>query len=139
MSLLNYPLGVALIGLLLPTGPILADTMSYADSMIALAQQCGSDIKRHCNGVNLDEVQACLQKNSGKISAGCTQAVPEVAAALQQREAAQASFAQACGNDANRLCKGVTKGNAHILGCLLKASHAATAKCNQAITDAGWR
>ena len=117
-----------------------ADTMSYADAVTALADKCGSDIKRHCPGVSLanNQVQACLTQHQASVSPTCTATLAEVVSSISVRQAAQLSYFKVCAGDAARHCKGV-KGEANILGCLIKTTHIDGAKCNQAITDAGWR
>jgi hypothetical protein len=132
--------GAALAVLLLP-GVACAETISFADAVSTLAKACGADIKKHCKGVNLanNAIQQCLQQNQAAVSPTCTSTVTEVSASIQQRLAAQAAVTEVCRHDAAQLCKGIKQGEAHLLGCLLKASGAVGDKCNQAITDAGWR
>ncbi|KQV79613.1 hypothetical protein ASC90_26215 [Rhizobium sp. Root1220] len=46
-----------------------ADTISYADAMTALAKECGADIKKHCQGVNLggERIQARLEEKAAEV------------------------------------------------------------------------
>jgi hypothetical protein len=117
-----------------------ADTMSYADAVTALAKDCGSDIKKVCKGLNLgnNRIQDCLQKNQAKVSPACTSTLGQVTTSIQQRQAAQTGFFKICAHDAAQYCGGV-KGEGNILACLLKSKRVDNGKCNQAITDAGWR
>ena len=117
-----------------------ADTMSYADAVTALAKDCSSDIKKVCKGLNLgnNRIQDCLQKNQGKVSSTCTYTLGQVTTSIQQRQAAQAGFFKICAHDAAQYCGGV-KGEGNILACLLKSKRVDNGKCNQVITDAGWR
>lgn len=135
-------LAVVGIGLLaaVAAGTAQAQTISFADAVSLLAKECGSDIKKHCRGVSLgnNAVQACLAKNAGKVSSACTTTLNEVTASIALRLAAQQSVMKVCDGSARQFCKGV-KGEAHILQCLLKTEKVDSAKCNQAITDAGWR
>ncbi|MBL8582134.1 MAG: hypothetical protein JNL61_07915 [Rhizobiaceae bacterium] len=117
-----------------------AQTISFADAVTTLAKECGADIKKHCAGVNLgnNQIQQCLEKNQAAVSPTCTSTLATVTASIQQRLAAQASVMQVCSTDAHQHCKGVV-GEYNILGCLLKTVRIDSGKCNQAITDAGWR
>ena len=123
------------------TGVGQTQTISYADAVTVLARDCGSDIKKFCKGLNLGNgrIQKCLEQNQAKVSPTCTSTMAGVTASIQQRQAAQASVSKICAGAAARACKGVKGGDAHILGCLLKATKVVGEKCNQALTDAGWR
>ena len=133
-------IAIALCSLFLLVSPSSADTISYADAMTLLAKDCGHDIKKHCPGVNLGNgrIEACLQKHQASVSATCTSTLASVTQSIAIRHEAQASVFKVCKGDAATLCKGVV-GDYNILHCLLKTTHIDGSKCNQAITDAGWR
>jgi hypothetical protein len=57
---------------------------------------------------------------------------------IQTRLEAQASVFKVCAGRAKQLCKGVV-GEEHILQCLIKTERLDGEKCNDAITNAGWR
>ena len=118
-----------------------AATVSYADAVTLLANNCGADINKLCKGVNLgnNRIRDCLARNSAQVSSQCSTTMASVLTSIQARQKAQASVLKVCRDDAARRCEGVVKGEAHILTCLLKASRSVSAKCNAAITDAGWR
>ena len=122
------------------TGLGRAQTISYADAVTVLARDCGADIKKHCRGLNLgnNEIRNCLEQNQAKVSPTCTSTLAGVTASIQQRLAAQASVFKVCSGRAKQLCKGVV-GEEHILQCLIKTERIDGEKCNDAITDAGWR
>lgn len=131
----------AAISIVLAVGGIArADTISYADAITELAQACGADIKKFCKGVNLgnNQIQNCLEQNAAKVSPTCTSTLASVTASIEKRQAAQAVAFKVCASDAATLCRGV-HGAEHILQCLLKTVKIDNGKCNQAITDAGWR
>lgn len=117
-----------------------AETISYADAITELAQSCGTDIQKFCKGVNLgnNQIQNCLAQHAGKVSATCSSTLAGVSASIQQRRQAQSVAFKVCASDAATLCRGV-QGDEHILQCLLKTVKIDSEKCNQAITDAGWR
>jgi hypothetical protein len=140
MNRLCFLSGAIVIASLSLTANGRADTMSYADAVTALAKDCGTDIKKVCKGLNLgnNQIQDCLQKNEGKVSPTCTSTLGQVTASIQQRQAAQTGFFKICAHDAAQYCGGV-KGEGNILACLLKSKRVDNGKCNQAITDAGWR
>ena len=141
MKRLSVLRGAVLIAILAQTDVGQAQTISYADAATLLARDCGADVKKFCKGLNLGngKVQNCLEQHQAKVSPTCTSTMAGVIASIEQRLAAQASVAKLCAGDAARACHGVKGGDAHILGCLLKAKDVVGAKCNQAITDAGWR
>jgi hypothetical protein len=117
-----------------------ADTISYADAVTTLSKDCGPDIKKFCNGLNLGNgrIADCLQKNSAKVSPVCTSTLAAVTASIKQRQAAQVAYYQICRRNMATTCKGI-KGDGNMLSCLLKANRIVGGPCNQAITDAGWR
>ncbi|MDR9777003.1 cysteine rich repeat-containing protein [Rhizobium hidalgonense] len=132
--------GTALAALLSMTAAGWADTISYADAVTTLAKECGSDIKKFCNGQNLGNgrIQACLEKNASKVSPSCTSTLGSVMTSIAQRQEAQASVFKVCQHDISQYCNGV-KGDGNILSCLVETKRVDNKECNQAITDAGWR
>jgi hypothetical protein len=117
-----------------------ADTISYADAVTALAKECGADIKKHCKGINLGggRIQGCLEENAAKVSATCTSTLSSVMASIRQRQEAQMTYSKICQHDMSQYCNGVV-GDGNILSCLIETSRVDGRKCDQAITDAGWR
>lgn len=132
-------LGIIALVLGVQTGG--AATISFADAMTILARDCGADVKKFCKNENLgnDRIRSCLVENQAKISPVCAQSLVAVIASVEQRLKAQASVVNVCRGDASRWCQGVVAGDAHLLDCLLKTKRVVTAKCNAAITNAGWR
>jgi hypothetical protein len=131
---------IALCSSFLFASPSGADTISYADAMTLLAKDCGHDIKKHCPGVNLGNgrIQGCLEQHQASVSATCTSTLASVTQSIAIRHEAQMSVFKVCKGESATFCKGVV-GDYNILGCLLKTKHIDGSKCNQAITDAGWR
>jgi len=133
------------IGILVATtctvGPVRAETIGFAQAIKILADSCGKDIEKHCKNVNLgnNQIQACLQQNEAKISAGCKTDYARVMVLLQARFAAQAAVGQICNRDAQALCQKTKPGSGHILKCLNIAQRSLSPACNQAIIDAGYR
>ena len=117
-----------------------ADTISYADAVTALAKDCGRDIKKFCSGLNLGggRVQNCLAQNAAKVSPSCTATLSSVMMSIKQRQAAQSAYAAVCKHDMAQFCSGVV-GDGNMLACLIETSRVDGKKCDQAITDAGWR
>jgi len=117
-----------------------AETISYADAVSMLANDCGADIRKYCKGLNLGggRIQTCLEQNEGKVSPACTVTLANVIASISQRQAAQSSFATTCKHDIAQYCKSV-KGEGNVLSCLNKATRVNEGQCGQAIIDAGWR
>jgi hypothetical protein len=117
-----------------------AETISYADAVTSLAKDCGTDIKKFCDGENLGNgrIQACLEKNIAKVSPTCTATLGSVMTSIAQRQQAQASAFKICQHDISQYCNSV-KGDGNILSCLVETKKVDNKACNQAITDAGWR
>ncbi len=118
-----------------------AQTMSFADAAEKFVAACGKDIDSHCKGVNLGggKMKACLSKNADTISARCKETYAEIFTGIEKRAKARVAVLKACDIDRRRLCGDIAKGDGQILECMLTASRAVTPKCNQAITDAGYR
>ncbi len=129
-------IALAVIGMVTPVS---AQTISYADAIDRLGRSCGKDIDRLCKGVNLGKIQACLTSKGGQVSGGCRTDMVEVNALLNRRFAAQEAVVGLCDRDIQQLCKMVNRGKGHVLRCILKAERRVSDKCNQAITDAGYR
>ena len=132
------PFAIAFLGL---SAAAEAATISYADAVTTLATNCGADIKKLCKGLNLGNgaIANCLTQNAAQVSPTCNSSLAAVISSIEVRQQAQASAAKLCRVDADRWCQGVVPGEAHILDCLLKTVRVVSKKCNQAITDAGWR
>lgn len=135
-----FTLGAVLASSLAWIGVAQAQTVSYADAMTMLERDCGADVKKFCRGINLGngQIANCLEEHRARVSPQCISTMTAVTASIEKRLAAQASVFKVCARNANQLCGGVV-GEVHILQCLIKTERIDSAKCNQAITDAGWR
>lgn len=133
-------IGAAAIAVMSGTCAAKADTISYADAITVLAQDCGADIKKLCKGLNLgnNRIADCLARNAAKVSPTCTSTLASVAASIQKREQAQSAYSKICATDMARRCNGVV-GDGYILACLASKAKTISNRCNQTITDAGWR
>ena len=118
-----------------------AQTMSFEDAIAILSSSCGKDINAYCRNVNLGggRMKACLAQNSAKVSGQCKADFARVEAMVQKRADARVAVLKICDADARRFCGMVQKGDGQILDCMLTAQKGVSAKCNQAITDAGYR
>jgi len=134
-------LAFLLFALATVASPAAAQTMSFEDAMKIFVASCGKDMEKHCRGVNLGagRLKACLEKNAAKVSAQCKTDAPRALAAVQARADARIAVLKICEIDAQRMCGSVQKGDGQILECMLTAQRGTSAKCNQAITDAGYR
>ena len=117
-----------------------AQTIGYADAIRVLSNSCGKDIDKHCAKVRLgnNRIADCLAANESKISDGCKRDYRNVYLSLEKRYAAQQSAADICSADINRLCQGIRRAKGYVLRCLL-TKRRLSKKCDQVITDAGWR
>ena len=118
-----------------------AQTIGYGEAIRGLTAACGADIEKHCKGVKPGggAISACLAKKN--ISTGCAATYVAAFALLTVRAAAQEAAPQLCAAEAKRLCSNFQEGRARILRCLIRKDNIrkVSNKCNQAITDAGWR
>jgi len=132
---------IAVFLLLLASPAAWAQTMSFEEAMKVLVASCGKDIETYCRGVNLGagRLKACLTQNSAKVSDRCKADANNALASVQKRADARVAILKICEIDAQRMCGMVQKGDGQILECMLTAQRGTSAKCNQAITDAGYR
>jgi hypothetical protein len=132
---------ITLIALLALTTAGRTDTISYANAVTQLATDCGADIKKLCKGLNLgnNRIGDCLSQKAAQVSPQCSSSLSIVLTSIQKRLQAQVAVTKVCRDDAARRCEGIVPGEGHLLSCLLKAKNVVSKKCNQAITDAGWR
>lgn len=121
----------------------IAETIGYGEAIRQLTAACGADIEKHCKGVKPGGggISSCLAKNASSISNGCASTFEVAFALLAKRAAAQEAVPELCRADAERLCSNFREGRARILRCLTRVDNLrkVSNKCNQAITDAGWR
>ena len=117
-----------------------AQTMSFEQAAVVLFNGCGKDIGKYCHNVSLGSgrMRNCLLQNP-VVSAACKAEWSRVAVAVQKRAEARVNVLKICDADARRLCGLVQMGDGQILDCMLNAQRGVSAKCNQAITDAGYR
>ena len=121
--------------------PSFAQTIGYGEAIRGLTAACGADLEKHCKGVKPGggAIAVCLRSNN--VSPGCSATFEAAFALLAKRAAAQEAAPQICQADARRLCSNFREGRARILRCLIRRDNIrkVSNKCNQAITDAGWR
>jgi hypothetical protein len=117
-----------------------AETMSFRDASALLGQSCGKDIDDTCRGVNFDatRLKDCLYRNQDSMSASCKADYIRAFEAIQKRIAARAVVARQCEYEIVKKCHGKAKEATKSLECLM-ATPNVSAKCNQAIGDAGYR
>jgi OOP family OmpA-OmpF porin len=118
-----------------------AQTVSYAEAADRLAAACGKDIDEYCRGVNLGSgrMKNCLSQNRDGLSADCKETYTQTFMLIEKRGQARAAVLKLCDIEVRKLCSGVAKGDGQVLECILTASAGVSRKCNQAITDAGFR
>jgi outer membrane protein OmpA-like peptidoglycan-associated protein len=115
-------------------------TMNFGDAAAMLAKSCGADVAATCRGVNLDSTRLkdCLYKNQDVMSAQCKADYPRALDAIQKHIAARGNVARQCEYEIVKKCHGKAKDAPKYLGCLLAESNV-SARCSQAIGDAGYR
>jgi outer membrane protein OmpA-like peptidoglycan-associated protein len=122
--------------------PAWAETMRFEDATGILGTGCANDIASNCRGVNPDpsRMKDCLVRNQDSTSAQCKADYVRAFEAIQKRVAARAVIRKVCERDVAKLCGGVQKDDSSSgLGCILTAPRGVSAKCNQAIGEAGYR
>ncbi len=117
-----------------------AQTMNFGDGAAMLGKSCAPDITANCRGVNLDatRLKDCLYRNQDTMSAQCKADYSRAFDAIQKRIAARANVARQCEYEIVKKCGGKAKEAPKSLACLLAISNL-TARCNQAIGDAGYK
>jgi hypothetical protein len=121
--------------------PAAAETIRFEDAAALLGASCGKDIDTNCRGVNLDpnRLKDCLIRNQDSVSAQCKADQVRAFDAIQKRAAARSAVPKICERDIFKLCGGIQKDDAKALECILSATRGVSAKCNQAVGDAGYR
>ncbi len=134
-------IAIAMVASVLVGSPGYAQTIGYGEAIRGLTAACGADLEKYCKGVKPGggAIGVCLARNN--ISTGCSATFEAAFALLAKRAAAQDAAPQICQADAKRLCSNFRQGRARILRCLIRRDNIrkVSNKCNQAITDAGWR
>jgi len=127
--------------LALPMAPAHAQTVSYAEAAGLLAKHCGSDIMRHCRGINLGNggIHQCLATHQGELSAACAGNYTSIRQMTEARAAAQVEVYRACDRDRAEFCNGVAPGDGNLVSCLLEASKVVSQTCVSALVNAGYR
>jgi outer membrane protein OmpA-like peptidoglycan-associated protein len=122
--------------------PASAETMRFEDATGILGTSCAKDIDSNCRGVNLDpaRMKDCLARNRDSTSAQCKADYARGFDAIQKRVAARAAVRKICERDVARLCGGLHKDDqSSALGCILAAPRGVSARCSQAVGEAGYR
>jgi len=117
-----------------------AQSISFGSAAGLLAKSCAAEIDANCRGVNLDStrMKECLSRNQDVLSPQCRSDYLRVFEAIQKRIAARAGVANACAREIVKLCAGSTKETSRSIACLMTAQ-GVSARCQQAIGDAGYR
>lgn len=120
--------------------PASAGTVRFEDAVGVLGTSCAKDIDASCRGVNLDAIRLkdCLVRNEDTMSAQCKADYIRAFDAIQKRVAARAAVRKMCDRELVKLCGGVQEAGS-ALECVLTATRGVSAKCNQAIGEAGYR
>jgi hypothetical protein len=128
---------------LLVAAPALASaqTVSFESAAALLGASCGADIEANCRGVNLDpgRLRDCLSRNQDVVSPLCKADYVRAFDAIQKRVAARAAVPKLCDRDALKLCGGAPKVDGKALECLSAAPRGISARCTQALGNAGYR
>jgi len=134
--------GLPTLVLVLLSAPSLAtaQTTNFGDPAATLGKSCGADLGGNCRGVNLDSnrTKDCLYKNQDTMSAQCKADYPGALDAIQKHIAARANVGRQCEYEIVKKCSGKAKEAPKSIACLLAISNL-TARCNQAIGDAGYK
>jgi hypothetical protein len=132
---------ILLILAIAASSPAFSETISFESATAVLGASCGKDIDANCLGVNLDpnRLKECLASNQDTVSPQCKADYPRAFDAIQKRVAARAAVSKACERDKQKLCGDAQNGAGSALECLLGISRGVSAKCTQAIREAGYR
>ena len=132
---------ILLILLIAASPPAFSETMSFESAATILGASCGKDIDANCLGVNLDpnRLKECLASNQDTVSPQCKADYSRAFDAIQKRAAARATVPKMCEREKQKLCADAQGAAGSPLECLLGLSRGVSAKCNQAIHEAGYR
>jgi hypothetical protein len=132
--------GRSIVLLLAMATPASAETMSFESAASTLGASCGQDIDANCLGVNLDPVRLkeCLARNQDVVSPQCKADYAKAFDAIQKRVAARAAVSKMCERDKQKLCGDAQNAAGPVVECLVK-TRGVSAKCSQAIREAGYR
>ena len=139
---MNAVRSILLVAVLATPSLASAQSMNFEDATAILGKSCGADIESNCRGVNLDaaRLKDCLYRNQDSVSAQCKADYLRAFDAIQKRIVARAAVAKLCEREVSKLCGGVPKQDrGKSLECILAATRGVSARCNQAISDAGYR
>jgi hypothetical protein len=133
--------GRSILLLLAMATPASAETMSFESAASMLGASCGQDIDANCLGVNLDpaRLKECLARNQDVVSPQCKADYVRAFDAIQKRVAARSAVSKMCERDKQKLCGDASNGTGPLVECLLTKSRGVSAKCSQAIREAGYR
>jgi outer membrane protein OmpA-like peptidoglycan-associated protein len=117
-----------------------AQATNFGDAAAMLGKSCAPDVDANCRGVNLDSTRLkdCLYRNQDAMSAQCKADYPKALDAIQKHVAARANVAKQCEYEIVKKCHGKAKEASKSLDCLLATGNV-SARCNQAIDDAGYK
>jgi len=130
---------VALLPILAPVSTsAAAQTIGFADAIGQMGSACRADIAKHCKTTQLGggRMQQCL--NQPGVSAGCKSTVAALASLIKKRAEARAAVPKVCDADARQFCQGMQLGDGNLLVCFEQAKQRMSAKCRQAVLDAGY-
>ncbi len=125
---------------LLACSPAWAETMRFEDTAGLLGASCAGDVVASCRGVNLDAIRLkdCLGRNEDTMSAQCKADYGRAFEAIQKRVAARAAVRKLCDRELTKLCGGAQGDSGSALECVLGAPRGISARCKQAIGEAGF-
>ena len=112
---------------------VLAGLFCLSLATVVSAEQkdspCAEDAAKLCKGVQQGEgrVAKCLKEHSKDLSLACKEDIGEMKEKMQV-------FAQACKDDANKLCKGTKPGEGRIMQCLKQHEGELSATCKEKMT-----
>src|SRR5262245_1035822 len=88
------------------------------------ALACGKQLQKQCGGVPVlaNNMQECLKKSQGKLSARCVALANYVV--------------RSCDRDATQYCQAVVASQSNILGCLRTSQRVVSPQCNAALDAA---
>jgi outer membrane protein OmpA-like peptidoglycan-associated protein len=114
--------------------------MKFEDAAGMLGASCAADVGASCRGVNLDAIRLkdCLSRNEDSMSGQCKADYLRAFDAIQKRVAARAAVRKMCDRELVKLCGGAQKDNGSAIECILTAPRGVSARCNQAVAEAGF-
>lgn len=101
------------------------------------AAACRSDAEKFCKDVKPGggRIITCLQQHESALSGACRESLEKGKKRAAQAKERYEEFAEACKDDAPKVCKGVQPGEGRVLRCLVEKKDQLSPACRRKIEE----